>query len=366
MALNLNRYVPSFSLQIGGVPQPELIKAIISIEVDESIENASTFTFNINEGFDKKTQKFKWLDSKILDPENGDDVEINLGYATHVSRSSDPLIVGRITALSPSFPSSGTPTLSVQGLDHSFILQRSNAEKRKAFKDKSYQDIIKEIAGAKNLGLDGLEKKIIKPCEMIVQNDKESDYKFIKRLADRIGYEFFVRNRQIYFRKPMDNSKEVLILEWGREILSFSPRMSTAKVVSEVKVRGHNQKDPSKPIVGIATTSDLGFKEPEAKSGAEGIESFQNKAFESDSPPCSEEDAKNMARALLIKANNSLIEGSCECIGIPEMRAGTNIRIVGVGKRFSGRYYIKSIKHTLGDRGYTMSLNVRRGGSGVV
>lgn len=366
MTLNLDRYAPSFSLLIGGVPQPELLKAIISIEVDESIENASTFTFNINEGFDKKTQKFKWLDSKILDPESGDDVEINLGYAAHVSKSSDPLIIGRITALSPSFPSSGTPTLSVQGYDHSFILQKSNAG-GKTFKDKSYQDIIKEIAGGKNLGLEGVEKKIIKPCEKIVRNDRDSDYDFIrKRLADRIGYEFFVRNKQVYFRKPMDSSKEVLSLEWGKEILSFSPRLSTAKVVSEVKVRGHDQKDPSKPIVGIATISDLEFKEPEAKSGAEGIEPFQNKTFESASPPCSEEDAKNMARALLIKANNSLIEGSCECIGIPETRAGTNIKIVGVGKRFSGRYYIKSVKHTLGDGGYTMSLNVRRGGSGVV
>ena len=118
-----------------------------------------------------------------------------------------------------------------------------------------------------------------------MRNDGESDYDFIrKRLADRIGYEFFVRNKQIYFRKPMDDTKEVLSLEWGKEILSFSPRMSTAKVVSKVTVRGHNQKDPSKPIVGVATISDLGFKEPEAKSGAEGIESMpeQEQSSESD------------------------------------------------------------------------------------
>ena len=50
----------------------------------------------------------------------------------------------------------------------------------------------------------------------------------------------------------------------------------------------------------------------------------------------------------------------------PRDQAGINIRIDGVGKRFSGRYYVKSVKHTLGDGGYTMSFDVRRGGSGVV
>jgi phage protein D len=368
MTLDLTRYAPTLSLLIGGIPQPDLRKAIISLDVDESLESASMFTFSINEGLDKKTQKFKWLDSKLLDPESGDDVEIHLGYAGSVSKSSEPLIVGKITALNPSFPSSGTPSLSVQGYDHSFCLQKSVVKDKRTFKDKSYQDVVMKIAGEQNLGKGDIDSAI-KPCEKIVQNAGESDYAFLKRLADRIGYEFFVRNKKIYFRKPMDYTKEALSLEWGKEILSFNPRMSTAKVVNKVTVRGHNEKDPAKPIVGTATLSDLGFKEPGARSAAEGLKSCQNKeteASESDFPVCSEEDAKNLAKALLIKANNSLIEGTCECIGIPEIRAGMNIRINGVGKRFSGRYYVKSVKHTLGDGGYTMSFDVRRGGSGIV
>ncbi len=369
MTLNLERYAPSFSLQIGGIPQPDLRKSIISIEVDDSLESASMFTFSINEGLDVKTQKFKWLDSKLLDPESGDDVKIFLGYAGSADKSADPLITGKITALNPSFPSSGTPSLSVQGYDHSFCLQKSIVKDKRTFdKEKSYQDVVMKIAVEQNLGQGEIDSSI-KPCEKIIQNAGESDYAFLKKLADRIGYEFFVRNKKIYFRKPRDDTNEVLSLKWGREILSFSPRMSTAKVVSKITVRGHNQKDPSKPIVGVATLSDLGFKEPGARSGAEGIKSCQNKeteASKSDFPVCSEEDAKNLARMLLVKANNSLIEGTCECIGIPDIRPGINIGIDGVGKRFSGRYYVKSVKHTIGDGGYTISFDVRRGGSGAV
>lgn len=379
MGLNLERYAPDFFIDIGGEPQPGLKRSIMSLEIDESLESASMFTFNVNEGLDLKTKKFKWLDSKLLDPDSGEDIEIFLGYAGDPDQMIEPLITGRITALNPSFPSSGMPSLSVQGYDHSFCLQKSVIKDKRTFeKEKTYRDVAVTIAREQNLGLgEGLEggespsgvDTTIRPCEKIVQNSGESNYAFLRRLADRIGNEFFIRNKKLYFRRPGDDSDEKLTLGWGREIISFSPRMSTAKVVSKVTVRGHNQRDPSKPIVGVATLSDLGFKEPGARSGAEAMKSCQNKeteSVESDFPVCSENDARSLARSLLTKANNSLIEGSCECIGIPDIRPGMNIRIENVGLRFSGRYYVKSVKHTLGDGGYTMSFDVRRGGSGAV
>ena len=152
MTLNLERYAPSFSLTIGGIPQPDLRKSIISLEVDESLASASMFTFSINEGLDIKTQRFKWLDSSLLNPESGDDVEIFLGYAGSISKSSEPLITGKIAALNPGFPSSGTPSLSVQGYDHSFCLQKSIVKDKRTFdKANSYQDVVMKIAGEQNL-----------------------------------------------------------------------------------------------------------------------------------------------------------------------------------------------------------------------
>jgi len=55
--------------------------AITSLEVDENLDSASMFTMNINEGLDIKTQKFKWLDNRLLNPAEGEDVEIYIGYA---------------------------------------------------------------------------------------------------------------------------------------------------------------------------------------------------------------------------------------------------------------------------------------------
>lgn len=366
--IELGFYAPTFSIKIGGVEQPELKNAVISLDVNDDLENPSMFTLNLHEGLNIETQEFSWLDNKLLDPGRCADVELSLGYASRAEKSKEPVIIGKIIALNPSFPSTGIPTLSVQGYDHSFLLQKSVVKRARTFEnERDYGDVAKKIASEHGLAHGDIDSTV-RPCTQMTQSSSESDYTFLKSLAGRIGYEFFVRNKKLYFRKPRDLEKEVMTLRWGKELTSFSPRLSTAGVVSKVTVRGHNQSDPSRPITGVATLKDIGFKEPRAVSAAESVKNCLKKEVETSEhniPVCNEEDAKALAKSLLMRANNSLIEGSFECIGIPGLRPGTNVRIEGVGNRFSGKYYIKSVRHSLGGNGYTLSCEVRRGGVGT-
>ena len=57
---------------------------------------------------------------------------------------------------------------------------------------------------------------------------------------------------------------------------------------------------------------------------------------------------------------DAYISGPLECIGDPDIRPGKCIDIERVGKLFSGKYYIKSAKHTFDINGYRTSLEVRR------
>jgi phage protein D len=47
-------------------------------------------------------------------------------------------------------------------------------------------------------------------------------------------------------------------------------------------------------------------------------------------------------------------------IGIPELRPGDNVKLLGLGQRFSGDYYVKKVQHTLGNGGYHTEFDVRR------
>ncbi len=369
MAFNLDRYAPAFIIEIGGQRQEELERAVIDLNVKDSISKPGMFTMNLYESLNIKTQEFSWQDKGILDPASGKEVKIYIEYANSSGKTKSPLITGSITALTPGFPATGVPTLSIQGLDHSFKLQKPGSKDTRTFnKIEDYADIVRTIAEENSLGVGQIDP-IVK-IESFTIDSERSDYSFLKWLADRFGYEFFVRNDKLYFRKPEDmgKDKEAITLAWGRELMSFSPRMSIAEVVSKVTVRGPDPKDRSKTIEGVASSSDLDFKEKGAMSAADYIKSGQRSDAEAnmhDIPLCSEEEAKAIAKAAMARKNNNFITGTCQCIGLPDVRPGTNVRIEGVGKRFNGIYYIEEATHSLGDGGYTTSLEICRGGIGV-
>ena len=47
-------------------------------------------------------------------------------------------------------------------------------------------------------------------------------------------------------------------------------------------------------------------------------------------------------------------------IGLPDLRPGDNVEIHGVGKRFSGTYYVTKVTHTLNAAGYLTEFDARR------
>jgi len=374
-SLNLNVYAPTFMIYMDGEPQDELKNAVISLDVDENLESSSMFTLNLNEGWDFKKQNFKWLDSELLSPEKGMDVKIYIYYANHpIEPPEDPLFTGKIIALNPSFPSTGVPTLRVQGYDHSFNLKKLKIGDVQIEKKDSYESLIGKIVPKEQELIFGEIDSKIKPCRKITPHREYSVYDFLSWLAKRIGYEFFVRNKKIYFRDPMNQKEDpnkMKVLNWGKELISFNPRLSTAGIVSKVTVRGSNHYNPSELIVGTAKPKDIESNEPKTKKMQKLVEEYGNTLTKSEIeiikniPVCNSEDAKAVAKALLSEMNNSLIEASCECIGDPELKSGTTVNISGIGKRFSGKYYVTSVKHSIGD-GYTTSFEARRGSVGNI
>jgi phage protein D len=49
-------------------------------------------------------------------------------------------------------------------------------------------------------------------------------------------------------------------------------------------------------------------------------------------------------------------------VGLPGLRAGRKVQVVGMGERFDGEYFLTETTHSLGDGGYTTELKARREG----
>jgi len=352
----LNFYAPRFEVKIENQRlTANIAKAIIDVSVEEKIDEGASFSVSVHDEFDLATQEFKWLDHKLSDV--GNKITIKMGYENNLYT----MVMGNITSIEPSFFADETPTLTIRGQDLSYDYIKRTAPER-TFVDKSYSDIARIIAS--EAGLLPITDEIKKFKPSVRKGSDESYYTFLKRLAKEIDFELKIDGQTMYFIKPTDDKKEILTLELGKDIISFRPRMRTTGLLTEVEVRGHNPRDPGKPIIGRAKAGEERKQEPGNKTGS------QVAAEKLKIPPKpkvitnvivnSVEHANALARAELNKASNTLIEGEAECIGIPQIRTGVNIILEKIGTKFKGKYYVKGTTHTINNSGYRTRFSVKK------
>jgi phage protein D len=82
---------------------------------------------------------------------------------------------------------------------------------------------------------------------------------------------------------------------------------------------------------------------------------------EVDRAVASKAEADQIAHGLFNRMALQLITGEGACDGRPDLRAGKVIGLRGLGKRFSGSYYVwRAIHRYTADRGYETRFQVRR------
>lgn len=355
---NADYFAPRFRVELDGLAIPP--DGIISVEVDETLDAPAMATVTFNEYLDPASRAFRWLDSPQLVA--GAELKVFLGYTGKVAAAGEPLFQGRLQTMMPAFQNSGVPSLVVQGYDHSHGLQKRKSNFSRV--NGRASDAAAEIARRNGLDPAGVETTTtVHPS--IRQGEDEVDLDFLRRLAKDLGFEIFVRGTTLYFRAPADGTTELLTFEWGRSLVSFTPRLSTAAQVNEVRVRGWNPATKER-LEGKATVAEL----KALAGGSSGVEQAGEGGGEpvvrsiEDRPVFSREEADGLARAELNRLNDGFITGTGETIGTPTLRPGITVAIGGIGKRFSGRYYVKGARHTLGDGGYRTTFEVRRNALG--
>lgn len=353
---SVQKFVPDFNVEIGGVTKRDLVGDLIRADVEDSIDKPSMFNFVLedNEG--------KWLDSSLLDPEIGPDIRIFMGYAGETA----PLIAGKIVALNPDFPSEGVQTLAVQGYDRSFFLQKTHClTKPETLRGHDISTLARKIATLNGLNSE-IEETGIKCSDVVLMTPGESDYSFLKRIAEMAGFEIFVRDRKLYFKKPdygkkndpsIDDVDQGARLNWGEEISRMNLRLSTARVVKKAAVRVYHPKERKAYEFEKSEGNSEIFSGTLASKYVAKSE-FNSQILEQNMVLSSQNDVDILGKALMTQANNSFVEGWCELPGDPRIRAGKPIEIGGAGKRLSGSYYIKSAKHSIGESGYILKLEL--------
>ncbi len=337
-------------LKLNGVdvPRPTLVK-VIDVVVDQHAHLPAMFTIRLHD------PDLSLLDEGTFDLTKEIEIAIEKPGGPPVT-----LITGEITALEPEFEPGMIFVLAVRGYDKSHRLFRDVHSR--AFLNKKDSDIATDIA--REAGLKADIETTATVYDHIYQHN-QSDMDFLLQRAWRIGFECFVAEGKLTFRRPPERAASVT-LAWGADLLSFAPRMTLAEQVDAVFVRGWDV-EKQQAIVGQAKKGRLYPSIGESKNGADWAGGFgRGQMVIVDQPVVSQAEANALAAARLDELSGAFVQAEGLAFRRPDIRAGGLVKLEKLGKRFSGDYLVTSATHSFTPEGFQTTFAVRGTRTGLL
>ena len=340
--------LPDLSVRVNGSALPLAAEADLrSVTVQEDLEALSMFTLELHNWDDERLQ-VSWSDRPLFAV--GNEIEIWLGYVGDIYR----VMLAEITSLEPMFTAGQPPLLLVRGYDHRHRLARGR--KTRTFVQMKDSAIAGQIA--REAGLRARVDATAVTLSYVIQSN-QSDWDFLRRRANLIGYEVYVRDKVLYFRSPQISQPPADKLSLGADITEFSPRLSSLTQAAMVAVRGWDVKEKKAVVASVRAAPGLG--------GAKLGYSVARGAFGTSTlailgqPARNRPEADPIAQGQFSTGSLVYVEGEVVADGRPQLHAGTVVDIAGAGQKFSGRYYVTSVTHTVTkEHGYQTSFTVQR------
>jgi len=277
----------------------------------------------------------------------GAQLEVKLGSTDETTTES--LFKGEIVTVEPDFHAGGV-SMIVRAYDRSHRMMR--ARKQRTFANQTTSDIVRKICG--EYGFSASTQSSGAPHDIVIQHN-ETDWDFIQRLARRKGLEFIVDDRSAKLAKP-DRNGATVELSYPDQLRSFRPRITAVQQVEKVNVRGFNLKT-KKQVVKTAgrpvqvTEAGITRRDVVKKYAGATLE-VAGQSFDSD------DEASDIAQAMLDQLANAYLAAEGTCPGNPKVKAGTMLKISGVGESYSGLYRAARVNHVLrGGAGYVTQFS---------
>jgi phage protein D/phage baseplate assembly protein gpV len=267
--------------------------------------------------------------------------ELRVGIADEQGRGDRVLFVGEITSLEPEFGARLIVILGIRAYDRSHRLHRG--VHTVAYQRMADSDIAQQIASEAGLQA---EVDVTSPRHEHVYQYGQTHMEFLRERARRIGYDLYVRDRTLYFRRPAQGGGSPITLTWGEELHSFRPVLSLGEQVSAVEVKGWNPENKQE-VVGNANQSQAGPQLGSGETGATSSERAFGAALDLAvrSSAASQGEADALAQALLDDRTGAFVQAEGECYGVPELLAGSVVDLRSLGQQFNGQYRITSATH---------------------
>ncbi|MEO0423491.1 MAG: contractile injection system protein, VgrG/Pvc8 family [Pseudomonadota bacterium] len=377
-------YSPRYELLVSGEGlATSALRDVVEVKYHDDVEALDYLELTVS-NWDSERRQFKYIGSETTEALQGGDprtpnytmfepcaktVQLSMGYSGVLK----PLISATFTTMEPAFSSSGPPVLKVRGLNALHQLRRRKySEKYENMRD---SDIALRIAQLED-GDGEVERfplqveiddaaRAREPELPLVTQRAETDIDFLWKRARERGYVVTIRegqrpqDRRLYFGPSSEADANPFELRWGHSLIEFNPRLTTANQYRSVTVNGWDRTRQRAIREQVALEDDDVLEaNPDLRHLIQACDPREELVV--DRPVFTPEQARAAAIDLLTDQSKQMVKASGSTVGLPELRAGTRIRITGVGARLSGTYFLTSTDHTINDSGYLTRFEARR------
>jgi uncharacterized protein len=329
---------PEFEVHLDGNRlQGEEKAAITGVRVYLTQSGASAFELVVSDPELRWQAKPTFTDCK--------EVKIELGVPGKMKKVFD----GEVTAWRTELERAGPTVLVVRGLDRVHRLMRGH--KTRTYAQASPIDCAQQIASAAGLTAKTSAGKVA-PIKTFRIQANESDFHFLRRLADLEGYLFYVEGTELHFERPAISSQDDFTFKFGEDLKTFLPVANFRRPAAQVEVGAWDSAAKS-GLTGVAKPGDELWSIPGGQSGGKlaKFQSTQPKLGIVDARISSQDHADTIAKAALTKRNLQFLTAEVEVQGNPDIQPGAMVKIEGVGN-YSGRYLVTEANHFYDAGGY--------------
>ena len=336
-------HVASLQVFIGGAElDPKYRDLLTEVKVVDSLTLPDMALVRITD------QKGENIDANPL--QLGAEIEIKAGMLS--DRSSSSIFKGQIAAVEPEFTPSGV-VLSARAYDEAHKLNRE--KKTRTFQQMSASNMAQKIAGESGIPVGEIKSTSV--VHEFFQQSNETDWAFLWRLAMMHDYEVVVADDKFNFRPANVAKGAATEVRWGDTLQTFRPRMSGIQQVNEVEVRAWDPK--TKKVVNGRASSPQTTSQPGVARSKVAGDLGGGKTVVTDRPAATTAEANEIAKATLQRMADAFFEADGVARGNPAIKAGSKLKIAGVGNKFGGEFTVSSSTHSYhGHRGYQTSFQI--------
>jgi uncharacterized protein involved in type VI secretion and phage assembly len=277
------------------------------------------------------------------------------------STTPQPLIGGEVTALEASYEEGWDRTI-VRGYDQSHRLHRGR--RTETYQNVKVSDVAQTVASRAGLDVGTIDDSgSVLP---FISQVNISDWDFLKARARELGFEVGVLDGQFYFRKPVEStsgpepgdadSEGPAQLVYGRDLVSFRPRVTSSAQVTRISVRSW---DPVNKAVLVGSADPAASSADLADDPATLAQNFGSPEYVvHDRPLPSQSDVDDTAKAVAEHLGSSFAEAEGVAVGNAKLRAGVAVSIAQVADTFVGKYTLTRTRHVFDDDGYRTEFEI--------